>query len=182
MARKTTSRAKMPKFTVGPVRARATRGPKEGAWYWRAVVYQGGSEHTIWTAWATLDDAQAQIAAKVAAGAAVPVARPPEAVPRTVLDLMETWLFAYGARPDLKEKSKTVARYYARRIASGMGEIALRQVQYRDLEAHRDARLREGAAPNVVNHELNVFRRAWEWGRQRNYCPDRDIRRVPQSM
>lgn len=42
---------------VRPVRPRGARGPQDGRWYWRGVVYEGSAERTVWTGWATAGEA-----------------------------------------------------------------------------------------------------------------------------
>jgi integrase len=181
MSKKTTKRTKRPKFTVGPVRVRATRGPKDdGRWYWRAVVYRDSAEHTLWTGWATRDMAEADIAGRVAAGDTEPKDNATtEALPRTVGDLMECWMYAEEQRQDIKAKTKQVNKYYARKVKAYLGHVALRQLYFHHLATFRDDRLKAGAAPNVVRGEIAVLRRAWQWGVDHRYCPDR---RLPRPL
>lgn len=179
MSKKKTKKTKRPKFTVGPVKVRAARGPRDdGAWYWRAVRYIDGSEHTLWTGWATQDVAMEDISARVASGDIEPVDKDgPMPIPRTVRDLLETWMFSENQRADIKEKTKQVTHYYARQVAKVIGHVALRQMQYLHLEQLRDERIAAGAAPNVVQHEIRIMRRAWQWGVNHRYCPDRTLPR-----
>ena len=110
MSKNKTKKMKRPKFTVGPVKVRATRGPKDdGSWYWRAVVYRDAAEHTLWSGWATRDQAEADLAGRVAAGDTEPKDKAAtEALPRTIGDLMECWMYAEEQRHDIKPKTKQV--------------------------------------------------------------------------
>jgi hypothetical protein len=53
-----------------PIRPRGARGTQDGRWYWRAEVFTGedGKSRTVWTGWATREEA---IAAISLAGAGV---------------------------------------------------------------------------------------------------------------
>lgn len=179
MSKKKTKKTKRPKFTVGPVKVRAARGPRDdGAWYWRAVRYIDGAERTIWTGWATHEQAETGIASLVASGDIEPRDRENKhALPRTVGDLMECWLYAEQQRRDIKAKTKEIYRNYARKVKETLGHVALRQMQFHHLERCRDERLAAKGAPNVVRGEIAAFRRAWEWGVDHRYCPARHIRR-----
>ena len=179
MSTKKTKKTKRPKFIVGPVKVRAARGPSdEGAWYWRAVRYIDGAEHTLWTGWATQEVAEANISAQVAAGNIEPVDRSSAvAIPRTMGDLLECWMYAEEQRQDIKAKTKQVNKYYARKGKAYLGHVAIRQMQFHHLETFRDERLEANAAPNVVRGEISVIRRAWKWGIARQYCPNRELPR-----
>ena len=140
-------------FSVGDVRARVIRGPKGGLWYWRAERYRGEAKSgaTIWTGWASPQDALLSLAALVAEGGdVVPSAqrrasREPCSL-RTVRDLMELWLQAREARADLQAGTKTADRVASNRLKAALGDVALDRLALPTLERFRDARIREGAA------------------------------------
>ena len=178
MARKTTSRAKMPKFKVGPVNVRAVRGPKDGAYYWRWTVYQDGGERGGALGWAKYEQVEALVISKAAAGEFVTEKRPKlGALPSTIGDLMECWIYAEDQRRDIKASTKKTTLHFAEKVVRVLGDIRIHQMQFAHVESYRDERIANGTAPNSVNHEINVMRRAWKWGRERGYCPDRELPR-----
>lgn len=179
MASKTTSRGKLPKFVVGPVHVRAVRGPRpDGSFYWRWTVYRDGVEHSATLGWAKQDHAVTRVAAKHAAGEMTVAKRPTlGALPVTVADLMECWVFAQNAREDIKEGSKATTRHYAEKIVGVLADVRLHELRVSHLERYQNARLATKAASNCVNHEIGILRRAWEWGCEQDYCPDRSLPR-----
>ena len=178
MARKTTGRAKMPKFKVGPVNVRAVRGPKDGAYYWRWTVYRDGRERGGALGWAKYEQVEALVIAKAAAGEFMAERRPTlGALPATIGDLMECWIYAEDQRRDIKASTKKTTLHFAEKVVRVLGDIRIHQMQFAHLESYRDERIANGTASNSVNHEINVMRRAWNWGRERGYCPDRELHR-----
>lgn len=166
-------------FSVAHVKVRPVRHRPSGESYWRWTVYQDGEEHGKVLGWMTQREAEVRAAAMLASGE-FDVARQPQVtvtIPVDVRGLMETWCFAEFSRPDLCEKTKQTTKHYAQKIVAVLGDGKLRGLGTPDLEDYRDRRLRAGAAPNCVNHEIAILRRAWQWGRDRRYCPERELRR-----
>lgn len=185
MARKPRKPAKVEvgKVKARPVRPRGTRGPEDGRWHWQAVVYtgEGGGSRTVWTGWATRDEATVALSGLVAEEGPAP-ARPgppePVATLATVRDLLECWAAHRMALPHIKPATARNSRNRARHAASHLGEIRTDRLGIRDLEAFRDARLRQDAATSQVQKELQEVRMAWAWARARGYVPDRDLPKV----
>lgn len=176
---------------LGKVHARCIRGPHKdgsGRWYWQAVVYQGegGKDRTVWSGWATREDATRGLAALVAEQGTAPEApdRSPQAATEvvTVRDLMECWVASQEARGDLSRFAKRGYRSCGRHLADGIGSVRLDRVSAGQLEGYRDRRCVGGAATSSVQRELKVFRTAWEWGRGIGACPDRDLPRVKLTV
>lgn len=170
-------------IAVGPYRLRVMRGPhQDGRWYWRAGQYADGSETTVWTGWATADEATAVIAGMVHRG---DTEAPGEGC-ATVRDLMEMWMGAMLERADLRPRSVETMRAGAAAVARGLGSVLLSRVTARTLETYRDSRLRsgdtlardreeqprgrlprvQGVAPETVARELRMLRQAWQWARE----------------
>ena len=171
-------------LTVGPIHARAIRGPRaDGRWYWRARRFVDGGESTPWTGWASRPEAERHLAGLVAGGTldAAP-ARYSELT--TVRDLLECWIAGQAERGDLRPVTIQNYRTKARHLATGLGAVRLDRLDLVAIEGHRDRRIRAEVAPASVAMELNVLRIAWTWGRAVGACPDRklpsvDVRQRP---
>ena len=54
------------KWSVGPIRVRAVRGPKSDRWSWGAEVHKDGESDPVWTGWATRKEAEVHLGALLA--------------------------------------------------------------------------------------------------------------------
>ncbi|MCB9795334.1 MAG: tyrosine-type recombinase/integrase [Alphaproteobacteria bacterium] len=145
---------------VGEVRLGVLRGPQaDGRWYWRAR--RKSLRDTVWTGWATRDEAMQAVAELVAEGLAP--ASSNDGDPRTVNALLARWLAHQQRRQDLSPV--TVDNYHraCRHIVAWLGQDAPDTLDLLKLERYRNGRLEEGAAPRVVAHEFRVLRIAWKW-------------------
>jgi hypothetical protein len=88
------AKSKRPKAAeVGPVRLTimASRGSRDGdRWYWRAR--RKGERDTVWTGWATRDEAMAAVARLVTRGLPGPARFESRTAPRTIGELVERYL------------------------------------------------------------------------------------------
>jgi integrase len=161
--------------TVGPLHARAVRGPRaDGRWYWRARRYVDGNEDSPWVGWATRDELQ-RILAGLIASDVLDAPRSDFEDVKTVRDLLECWVASREAREDLAAGTVANYRTKARHLADGLGDARLDRLDVVTLEAYRDRRLRGRAAGASVAMELNVLRIAWAWGREVGACPARAL-------
>lgn len=170
------------------VRPRPAAGPQDGRWYWRA---RRGDE-TLWTGWATREEADvvcARLTLGEAGGAAV-----------TIRDLMETWFAGaedLAAAGQLAETSLDTMRASVRAILRELGAVHIAAVTVATLERYRDVRLtpraeqlrraegqrgrlprRSGMATETVARELRMLRTAWAWGHERGLVPTATLPRV----
>jgi integrase len=163
---------------VGPIRARAIRGPREERWYWRAEMYSSPAKgqrsrgKTIWRGWGTRDEATEAIIAEaqhrnVAPAGSVPL--------DTVGHLVRGWLAHQEDRADLAPSTVRAYGYFVDAIVDSIGSVKLAYVHGGVLERHRDERLRAGAAPLTVRGELMALCAAWRWGQPRGHCPPRTL-------
>lgn len=166
------------KVILPPVYARTIRGPRktDGRWYWRAEVHEDGTR-TVWTGWGTREEVARTVAVLVASGAHAATPEPDRREVRTVRDLMETWLGAEAERPNLKAKTLTVYRFFAKNIVKAIGDVALASLDLATMNRLRDARLTAKAAETAVNQEITILRRAWRWGAGMGLCADRTLPR-----
>ncbi len=179
MSTKKPKNTRKPKTVVGPVRIRAVRGPRDdGAWYWRAVKYEGGGEHTILTMWGTQHQVERVVAAHLAAGTEdEPKPRQADRVD-TVQDLMEVWVAAQEARHDLSPSTHRIYRRSARHLVTRMGDVVLSRLDLSPMEDYRNARLRGGAATRTVEMDIEILRRAWNWAVKKGLVENRRLPKV----
>ncbi len=168
------------KLIVGPVKARAIRGPHKdgsGRWYWRAEVYSAGKTETVWTGWAVRDAASLRLAELIAAGGLEGPKRREANEIHTLGDLMEVWVGMQEDRRDLSPHTLHAYTNGARHLKGTLGEVRIDRVDLSTLQRYRDARLRT-AASGTVDLELGILRMAWRWGRELGACPARELPRV----
>lgn len=166
--------AKKPKpFGVGPVRVRATRGPRPGgAWYWRAEDH--ATRETVWTGWATATEAR-KLALEAASEHDGQVAGD---MVVDLEDLMSAWVaHLEDTRPDLAESSMRSYRLTGRRIRDMVGQWRCDRFGQAELEQVRGVMLRV-LAPRTVQMELDRIVAAWRWARKVAAVPDRHLERV----
>lgn len=156
-------------FAIGHVRVRAIRGPhrtRAATWYWRAELYAGGASRTVWTGWATEDEATREVAALVADGGDAEPDADEVAFDdvETVKDVLELWLGHVKGRVDLSERTQDIYE----RVATGyLAKSLLRHTRIvaldvRTLEVWRSQALRL-RSPRTVALELRILKIAWNW-------------------
>jgi integrase len=154
---------------VRPIRPPSKRCPE---WYWRAVCYVSGKEETVWTGRATREEAKRIVNARMASGELFADRGGQEQEEITTLkDLLECWLGAQEQRADIAANTFPAYKKSAERLEKAIGAVLITGLHRGSLERYRDQRLREGAAPSTVGHELQVLRSAWRWGQDLGACP-----------
>jgi len=159
-------------FSIGDLKVRAIRGPKDGAWYWRAERYGGGGSETVWTGWRTRAEAIEEVARIVGTGARTATART-----GTVRDLLVHWHGAIEQRHDLSAHTTEAYGRGAQILTDEIGAVPVADLDRRRLEGVRDRLLHE-RAPRSVALYMQILRIAWTWGRETGWTPDRDLPRV----
>ncbi len=159
---------------VYPTRTRGKRGPRDGRWYWRARITAHGHRRTVWSGWATRDEAWGVVADLVQTGA---IHEPKEPVTevRTLTDLMECWVGMLEQRADLSAHGLRAYSLCARHLKAQIGEWQVERVGLETLEEHRNRRLAAKGAPATVRQEIKALRAAWRWGKARGLTPERDL-------
>ena len=163
---------------VGDLRLQVMRGPREedGRWYWRARAFRDGTEHTAWTGWATIPEADAAAASIVAAGKVYAPREPDRA--DTIRDLCELFVGKQEGRGDIEPVTLITTRNMLRRVVASIGEVRVERLDGATLERHRDTRLRAGAAGSSIKAELVRLRAAWTWGQEIGLVPARSLPRI----
>lgn len=164
---------------VGPIwlDVMASRGCRDGRWYWRARTYEGKREHTVWTGRATAKEATKK-AAELHANGEERAAKTGEYRPDTTIEiLLRAWRGeVVKPDPDVRPSSKAQTKSRARALVAKLGAIRIDRLTARDLVAYRDARYAEGRSRRTVQAELFfTLAPAWRWARGIGLAPDRDL-------
>ena len=165
---------------IGPLRASPMdRSREEGGitlWYWRAR--RKGLRDLVWSGWATRDQAQLILVARVTRGVPAPSAGIARGPVSTLGALIDRWYARQKERPDLA--AKTVHHYdkAARHLVAWVREVDVHHMDRDTVERYRDNRLREGASPRLIVQELRVWSMAWRWGAEAAMVPSRAFPRV----
>jgi integrase len=179
-------RARRPKgIDLDTVKVRAVRGPHrddDQKWYWRAERYSGGGSHTVWTGWATRDEARKEASVIVAAGQEDVPQQPPasageEPEIRTVRDLLRYYGGWVKEHPQRAEKTKANVRRALGSLTRLSGDVLVERLDTATVEAFQQSRLREKAASGTVKIEVATLVAAWNWGRERGVTSDKALRR-----
>lgn len=173
-------RPKNPK--VGPATLRPMKGPdSSGRYRWRLEWYPTGARGKMLTraiGWHT--KAQAMKLAAQAVGQGLPTTAPPlphTALVDTVRDLLEYWVARQEDRQDIADNTKRISKQAGIHLTASIGHVRLDRLGQRELEHHRDVRLRADppASSMTVQHELRELRAAWKWGRSVGLAPEKDL-------
>ena len=185
---------------VGPVRltAMASRGSKDGdRWYWRAR--RKGERDTVWTGWATRDEAMAAVAKIVARGLPGPAHHENRIAPRTVGDLVNRYLdyrkgHVWHGDPRKKPKARHCIQpssYYkyeihVRHIIAWLDDVPLGAVSSDVLSMYitnrRQADSRPSKSDRTVERELAFLGYAWIWARTRGWTTGELPRVMPATI
>lgn len=159
----------------GDIRYRVVRGPKdENLWYWRAERYTGGTE-TVWTGWATVEEADRAVATLVSTGNA-PVTG------MTVRDLLSFWFGSVEDRRDIKPHTVSGYKQGAIRVRNVIGTVALPSVDRATLERLVSVGLSAGRKISGIRSDLRILSIAWKWGQEVNLFPPRALPRLRFHM
>jgi integrase len=163
----------LPKLAIGRVKAHARRGPREdGAFYWQAVVYEGGAQRTVWTGWGHAADVERACGAYLHTGETEAAKQ----AQRTVKGLLERWIAYQDARENYADSSKINDRQAAKHLTRLVGDVLIDRVSTETADTFIQAMLREKAASGSVKLHVGALVRAWRWGVERGICPDRTLR------
>lgn len=173
------SRTRPKPAEVGVVRLTVVRGPREdGRYYWRGR--RKAERDTIWTGWATREEAMAEVAKLVASGLSDSHPSVALAIPRTVEELLLAWLEErkgqvwqgpWRERPRVKGMIAPISYqkyvYSARHVITWFGDVTLNNVSARLLSAYvvnrRTLDTRVAKSDRTVAAELGVLEWSWNW-------------------
>ena len=166
------SRTRPAAINLGDIGLDVVRGPRtDGRWYWRAR--SGADRETIWTGWATRDEAMregAKLLMKPAADLAVT-----RATLRKVGDVVRSWLDAQDANLDIRPSTRKNCHKYARHLLRLLAGLPIEALKRGPLEDYRTKRLVEKAAPRTIRQELRAMRSAWKRACELRLIPNRAL-------
>lgn len=184
-------KSKPKKIEINGIHARVIRGPRpDGSWYWQAQRYTDGSSSTVWSGWATRDDAQLRLADLVR-GVDVVEEQEEHEEERcdTIKDLLELFLKSYRQRQDLSPATVATAKRRAKLVVSYIGSVHVERIGIAQLEDFRDRyfatkgrKADTKAASTVFQGAITVLISAWRWGRARKHVPATDLPRPRFSV
>jgi integrase len=150
---------------LGDLHVSIVRGPNaEGRWYWRA---RDADRATVWTGWATRDEAAREGAAILAR----PQPSPAQHGLKTVAELIAAWLSAQRSRPDLSPSTLINYTNRARHLTAQLGDQSISALKREHLERYVAARLEDYASIRSVRGDLVSLRHAWRVGVERGLIP-----------
>jgi integrase len=146
---------------LGDLHVSIVRGPNvEGRWYWRA---RDADRATVWTGWATRDEAAREGAAILAR----PKPNPAQRGVKTVGELVTAWITVQDARLDIKPGTHKSNQLRVQRLRRHLNETPITAIRRDTLESFVNARIAEGAAIRTVRSDLVSLRHAWRVGMER---------------
>jgi len=150
---------------LGDLHVSIVRGPNaEGRWYWRA---RDADRATVWTGWATRDEAAREGAAVLAK----PKPNPAQRGVKTFGELITAWLTVQQARLDITPATHASLRLRAGRLLRHLTETPITAARRDTLESLVSARLAEGAAMRTIRSDVVCLRHAWRVGMERGLVP-----------
>ncbi|MCK6524885.1 site-specific integrase [Myxococcota bacterium] len=158
---------------LGDLHVSIVRGPNaEGRWYWRA---RDADRATVWTGWATRDEAAREAAAILARPKPVVAAAIQTKHASTMGEVLDLWWSVIEGDTVLRAPTKRcyltrllwLRRLLAHVPVSGMNRAAL--------QGYLSKRIEEGAALRSIYGELISLRHAWRIGVERELIPNRPL-------
>ena len=139
---------------LGDLHVSIVRGPNaEGRWYWRA---RDTDRATVWTGWATRDEAAREGAAILAKPQAPTT---PKHGLKTFTEVIIAWRDIQRARPELAPYTHTNRDHRVQHLVQHLGERSVARVTRDVLEGYVRARWRRGDR-----------RGRWRWGVYNGAC------------
>jgi integrase/recombinase XerC len=158
---------------LGDLHVSIVRGPNaEGRWYWRA---RDADRATVWTGWATRDEAARE-------GAAILTRPKPNATTEiqaetasTMGEVLSAWWRVIEGDTVLRSTTK---RSYSNRLQWLRGhfsDVSVAGMNQAALRGYLAKRLTGGAAQRTIRGEFISLRHAWRLGIERGLLPNRPL-------
>lgn len=193
------ARTRPKKIEMGPVNALARprkHGPDpdskffvraDGKAYWQArkAGSRAGRE-TVWSGWATRDEAVTAIAQAIADGLDSPSRRGSRkgGSVRTMGDLFDAWVSFQDNRASVADTSKRIYRYKAGYWKAEVGNMLASRFERSDAENvinDWESPARD-VAPRTIETAVKVLKMAIKWGAKRGYCRRLDLDKLAPTI
>jgi integrase len=158
---------------LGDLHVSIVRGPNaEGRWYWRA---RDADRATVWTGWATRDEAAREAAAILARPKANSTAAIPTKHACTMGEVLESWWRVIEGDTVLRDKTKSTYLNRLLWLRRHLSSVPLARMNQATLQGYLASRIGEGAALRTIRGELVSLRHAWRLGIERELLPNRPL-------
>ncbi|MEO0601122.1 MAG: tyrosine-type recombinase/integrase [Myxococcota bacterium] len=157
------------RFRVGDIAVQPRRYRDDGSCYWQATQEADGTRSTVWSGWATREEAEVHVASLL-----VSTRSRPTAARGTVAALVLGWLqHEVAPAQDLRPRTKQIYANDVNHILEHLGASPLGSgLSLERLNGYRDTRLAAGASTGTVKQEMKRISQAWAWGRRSRLVPD----------
>ena len=158
---------------LGELHLSIVRGPNaEGRWYWRA---RDADRATVWTGWATRDEAAREGAAVLAKPRSQSTVTFQPGAASTLGEVLGAWWSVIEG--DTALRSSTKRGYLSRllQLRRHLGHVPVSGMNRAALQGYLTKRMEEGAALRTIRGELISLRHAWRIGVERELIPNRPL-------
>jgi integrase len=158
---------------LGDLHVSIVRGPNaEGRWYWRA---RDADRATVWTGWATRDEAAREGAAILAKPKASATSAIQTETASTMGEVLNSWWRVIEG--DTVLRASTKRGYLCRRqwLTRHFGDVTVGGMNQAALQAYLAKRIAGGAAQRTIRGEFISLRHAWRLGIERGLIPNRPL-------
>ena len=158
---------------LGDLHVSIVRGPNvEGRWYWRA---RDADRATVWTGWATRDEAARE-------GAAILAKPKPNATTAiyaetasTMEEVLSAWWRVIEGDTVLRPTTKRCYLNRLQWLRPHLGDLPVAGMNQAALQGYLAKRLAEGAARRTIRGEFISLRHAWRLGIERGLLTNRPL-------
>ena len=165
------ARRKPRNIRIGAVGVYVIRGPRQDRrCYWQATATVAGQRKTIWSGWATREEAEragceTRAALPTDLGSAEAGAKHEAEAGLTVAALLERWIEDCSKRPYIAAMTRKNYTAAATNLTRLVGGYRLTEISIVETQGYLNARHAEGVKVRSAWYELGLLRTAWRWGR-----------------
>ena len=158
---------------LGDLHVSIVRGPNaEGRWYWRA---RDADRATVWTGWATRDEAAREGAAVLAKPKASATSAIPTEHASTMGEVLDSWWSVIEGDTVLRASTKRGYLSRLLRLKRLLSHAPVAGMNRAALQGYLAKRIEEGGALRSIGGEFISLRHAWRIGIERELIPNRPL-------
>jgi integrase len=158
---------------LGDLHVSIVRGPNaEGRWYWRA---RDADRATVWTGWATRDEAAREGAAILAKPKPSTTAEIQAKTASTMGEVLSAWWAVIEGDTVLRSTTKCSYLKRSHWLRRHLGDVSVAGMNHAALQGYLAKRLAAGAAQRTIRGEFVSLRHAWRIGIERGLLPNRPL-------
>ena len=157
---------------LGELHLSIVRGPNaEGRWYWRA---RDADRATVWTGWATRDEAAREGAAILSKPKPTATVVPTESA-STMGEVLDLWWSVIEGDTALRALTKHCYLSRLLRLRRLLSHVFVTGMNRAALQEYLAKRIEEGAALRTIRGEFISLSHAWRIGIERELIPNRPL-------